>query len=66
MKIVGHKVHQLAPFFLGMYLVYQLLKNRLTLLILPRCNFQTLMNPYLGDPEDLASEMHLGLVDSKY
>ena len=64
--MVCHKVRQLAPFFLGMYLIYHFHRNHVTLLILPRSNFQMIMNPYLGDPEDLALEMHLGLVDSKY
>ena len=58
MKIVCHKVCQLAPFFVGMYLVYQFHRNHVTILILPCRNFQTIINPYLGDPEDLASEMH--------
>ena len=49
-----------------MYLVYQLHRNHVTLLIIPRHNFQTIMNPYMGDPEDLDPEMHLGLVDLKY
>ena len=66
MKTVCHKVCQLAPFFLGTYLVYQFHRNHVVLLILPCRNFQMIMNTYLGDPEDLASEMYLGLVNSKY
>ena len=66
MKIVCHKVFQLAPFSLGIYFVYQLCVNNVTLLIFPRLNFQMILKPYLGDPKDLSSEMHLGLVDLKY
>ena len=42
-------------------IVYQFHRNHVTLLVLFRCNFQTMMNPYLGDPEDLSSKIHLRL-----
>ena len=60
MKIKYHKVCQLAPFYLEIYLVYQFHRNHVSLLIFPHCNFKTIVNPYLGEPKDLASELHSG------